>query len=125
MDRIASRVLIVEDEWLLAEAISNAITAGGCEVVGPVRTVKHALELLETEQVTAACLDVSLNDTSHSFPIARALQARNVPFCFISGYTRHQLPKEFHHIPLFVKPCEVRVIREQILALISPPTKAV
>lgn len=118
MAHVGNQVLVVEDEWLLAEAMTHDITAEGYQVIGPVGTVGHALALLETEKVSAAILDYSLGGST-SFPIARALRARNIPFCFMSGYMREQLPEEFNDVPLFVKPCEGHVLRQQVRALFS------
>ncbi len=113
-------VLIVEDEWILADAMANDVAAWGFEVVGPVGSVKSALTILETEHVTAAILDVSLGGASTSFPIAKALRARNIPFCFMTGYIRGQLPDEFRDAALFVKPCEGVVLREHMQTWIQP-----
>jgi CheY-like chemotaxis protein len=84
------RILIVEDEFLLAMELEMLLQQGGCVVLGPVSSVGQALAMLDGEPPDVALLDVNLKG-ERATPIAAALQARGVPFVLITGYSRPQL----------------------------------
>lgn len=85
------RVLVVEDEAMIAADLAETLRALGCEVVGPVGTVETALRLVTlAEQLDVAVLDVSLHGRA-SFPVADALAKRGVPVVFATGYS--ELPE--------------------------------
>jgi len=77
------RVLVVEDDYVLAEYLAEVIGSAGAEVIGPVGSVRDALEALAASP-DVACLDVRLGDET-SFPIADELARRGVPFLFATG----------------------------------------
>jgi DNA-binding response OmpR family regulator len=79
------RILVVEDNFLAAEVVRDALEHNGCTVVGPVGRVADGLHLAEQEKLDAAVLDVNLNG-DRCFAIAEALQGRGVPFVFLTGY---------------------------------------
>ena len=79
------RILVVEDNFLAAEVVRDALERHGCTVVGPVGRVADAMPLAEGEALDAAVLDVNLNG-ERCFAIAEALRGRDVPFVFLSGY---------------------------------------
>ena len=79
------KILVVEDEWLIAQHLSILLEDMGCEVVGPVATVDKAIEKIMAETIDCALLDANLNGTS-SAPVVDALAAKNVPFIIITGY---------------------------------------
>ncbi len=86
------RVLLAEDEMLVAMDLEGQLTGLGCEVVGPVSTVAAGLELVDAgAPIDAAVLDVSLKG-ERVFPLAEALRARDVPFLFLTGYTQVEMP---------------------------------
>lgn len=80
------RVLVVEDELLVAMEIESLLDRLGCEVVGPVATVREALDAIRERELDGAILDVNLHG-EYAYPAAEALLARAVPFVFLSGYT--------------------------------------
>jgi two-component system, chemotaxis family, sensor kinase Cph1 len=80
-----ARVLLVEDNAMIAAEVVEALDAMGAVVVGPVGRLAAALRLIETEPVDVALLDVDLNGTK-VWPLAEQLASRSVPFCFASGY---------------------------------------
>jgi CheY-like chemotaxis protein len=99
----AKRILVVEDEFLIALDISDALEQGGLVVIGPLASVRDALAALERERVDGALLDANLGGE----PVGRladALFARRVPFAFVSGYGREQLPPQHQRVPLVGKP---------------------
>jgi DNA-binding response OmpR family regulator len=79
------RILVVEDEYLIAVMIEDALTERGAVVVGPVYKILDGILLANQEMIDAAILDVNINGEP-SNPIAEALAARNIPFIFATGY---------------------------------------
>jgi len=99
----AKRILVVEDEFLIALDIAGVLEQAGLSVVGPASNVSDALSALEREVVHGALLDAHLAGE----PVARvadALKARGIPFAFVSGYGREQLPAAHRTMPLVKKP---------------------
>jgi DNA-binding response OmpR family regulator len=97
------RVLIVEDEWLIAVALEGMVSDLGHEVIGPANDVARALELVSSRTVDAALLDVALG-TETSFPIAEMLEAHKLPFAFLTGYTTAELPLQYCARAVLAKP---------------------
>lgn len=79
------RILLVEDEGLLALTALMALEEAGADVVGPAATLVHGLEHARADPIDAAVLDVNLRGEI-SFPIADALSDRGIPFLFATGY---------------------------------------
>jgi CheY-like chemotaxis protein len=82
------RVLVVEDETLLAHEAELTLSGLGYEVVGPVHSLIEALEVAarEIDELDAAVLDVNLGGNERSFPVAELLETRGIPCVFITGY---------------------------------------
>ena len=80
------RILLVEDEYLVANAAREALQAAGCEVAGPISSVAEALRVAVTASLDGAVLDINLAG-DRVWPAARALQARRIPFVFATGYS--------------------------------------
>lgn len=78
------RILVVEDDFFLADDLRRRLQEHGATVIGPVASVNAALDLIETRRVDAAILDVEL-DAETAFPIALVLEQRGVPFVFVTG----------------------------------------
>src|SRR4051812_14727008 len=98
------RIMVIEDNVLIAETICDMVTACGCAVVGPVPDIGQGLELLEAGAPDGVLLDVNLGGTL-SFPLAAALEARGVPFVFTTGYDADTVfPPEFRRIRRISKP---------------------
>ncbi|HEX5958785.1 MAG TPA: response regulator [Hyphomicrobiaceae bacterium] len=79
-----ARILVVEDEPLIALEIGEGLVEAGAVVIGPSSTVARALDLVGTRDLEAAILDVRL-DGETVFPVAAALCARAIPFVFHTG----------------------------------------
>ena len=88
---MASSVLIVEDEWLIAEDHADTLRDADYQVVGPCATVSEALAAIDQNHVDAACLDVELLN-ERSYAIAERLQQLGIPFVFLSGHGERNLP---------------------------------
>ena len=102
------RILVVEDEYMLAQDFARELEDVGAEVLGPVPSVADALALLVAEAVPpdAAILDVSLGGEM-VFPVAEALRERGVPFMFVTGYDPWSLPQPYADVPCCEKPFDV------------------
>jgi CheY-like chemotaxis protein len=105
------RVLVVEDDYLVAMDIVRALERAGAEVIGPAPGVDAALDALEQSAPDGAILDINLGGEM-AFPVADALLARGVPFVFATGYDAQIIPPRFTH----VKRCEKPMASEQICA---------
>jgi PAS domain S-box-containing protein len=97
------RFAIIEDEPLVALELTAILADAGVEVVGPAATADHAQAIVEKGRIDAALLDGNLQGASVE-AIARALDARGVPFAFVSGYGRDHLPQGFEAVPAIGKP---------------------
>lgn len=85
MADLPRRILLVEDEPMIAFALEDMVLELGFEVVGPAFRLSEALDLAGSEQFDVAVLDVNLNE-QRSFPIADLLRSRGIPFLFATGY---------------------------------------
>jgi CheY-like chemotaxis protein len=110
------QVLVVEDEWLIAEEVSEMLGVLGFEVVGPVPTAAQALALIAGRALDAAILDISL-DGDYSFPVADELMRRDIAFLFLSGYAKNDIPLQFRGQPLLRKPVALEVLAAQMKRL--------
>jgi CheY-like chemotaxis protein len=98
------RILIVEDEFLIAEELREAFEDLGAVVVGPVATVDAALAIIGSgEPLDGATLDISLG-REKSFPVVEALLERDLPVVLLTGYGEGALPEHLRHVPRCEKP---------------------
>ena len=110
-----AKVLIVEDNFVVADALRFLIDGYGGSVSAIVPSVQRAHEVLATGPVDIAVLDINLNGAS-VVPLAEHLQAHGVPFVFLSGYGGEELlPEHLRGHPRFDKPVEAeRLVRAMI-----------
>jgi len=101
------RVLVVEDEAILAIQVEDDLEQAGCKVVGPACSVRRALQLIESEPLEVAVLDYRLGDDT-SREIAVTLRMRHIPFLFMTSTVSTDLPRELRDVPRLQKPvkCE-------------------
>jgi DNA-binding response OmpR family regulator len=111
------RVLLVEDEFMIADFIAGLLTAHGMVIAGQVGTVDAALAAIETTVFDCALLDVNLNKVSIA-PVADRLAARGLRYVFLTGYGRHKLPAGHGDAACIGKPVK---IQELLAALAGPP----
>jgi CheY-like chemotaxis protein len=97
------RILIVEDEMLVAMNIEDMLLDLGHEVAGIASRLAPALSLVEESAFDLALLDVNLAGEP-SFPVAAALRERGIPFLFATGYGVRGLIDEFRTCPVLQKP---------------------
>jgi len=98
------RLLVVEDEYLIAADLAHVLTGQGANVIGPAGSIKDALDMLATErQIDGAILDINVRG-EQVYPVADALRARGVPFVFATGYDSWVIPDAFASVPRLEKP---------------------
>jgi DNA-binding response OmpR family regulator len=83
------RILIVEDEFLVALLVEEMLRDLRCEIVGPVSSLEEAVATVRQNRLDGALLDANLNG-KNSFPVADELSAHDVPFILVTGYSGHK-----------------------------------
>jgi PAS domain S-box-containing protein len=99
------RVMIVEDEALVAMVVAESLTELGYSVVGPFSRASAAMTAIKDDDIHAAILDVNLGGEL-VYPLADALALREVPFIFVTGYGAESIDRRFAHVPILQKPIE-------------------
>jgi CheY-like chemotaxis protein len=112
------RILVVEDEPLLAMDIAGLLEDAGACVIGPVGNVPAALSLIEQYRIHGALLDANLVGNPID-DIAAALVHNNIPFVFLSGYNRASLPKAFDAVELLSKPFDANMLLAAAAKLVA------
>lgn len=97
------RILLVEDEMLVAMMIEDILLDAGHVLIGPLAHVDKALEAARHETLDLAILDVNING-GPVYPVAEALAARGIPFAFASGYGAGGLDQKWQKQPTLQKP---------------------
>jgi CheY-like chemotaxis protein len=92
---------------MIAMLIEDMLDEFGCKLVGPATNVPRALELIGKESIAVAVLDLNL-DGKDTYAIADALQRKNVPFIFATGYGSTGLRQEYGNRPVLPKPFQAR-----------------
>lgn len=111
------RILVVEDEMLVAMSIEDTLIDAGGEVVGPAPTVGRALGLLQDEaKIDAVVLDMNLQGHS-GLPVADACDERSIPFLILSGYGDTALSGTRHAAPILSKPFASAVLVKALTTL--------
>jgi DNA-binding response OmpR family regulator len=106
-------VLIVEDEYFLAQDLAEFFQTLGVEVLGPVGTVTEALTLLDSAELQGAVLDVNLRG-ERVYPVADMLRRKHVPFVFASGYGGELEPAAYSDVPRCIKPVDFSELAETL-----------
>jgi CheY-like chemotaxis protein len=111
------RVLVIEDEALVAALIENMLIENGCDVVGIACRLKDALEKAQSLSFDVAIVDINLNG-EQSLPVADLLAHRGAAFVLATGYGANGLSRPFPGVPILQKPFRQhdleRVIREAL-----------
>jgi CheY-like chemotaxis protein len=110
------RVLIVEDETLVAMMLEEMLVELNCTVLGPAGDLAEATALAEKAEFDLALLDVSLRRTP-SFPVAEILQKRGIPFAFMTGYGAQDFPAAYQQLPRLSKPFDLPDLQRALKTL--------
>jgi CheY-like chemotaxis protein len=109
-----ARILIAEDEALIAMMLEDFVDALDCKVAATVDTVDAALTVICPSAFDAAILDVNLKDGEPSWPIADALDAAGIPFIFTSGGDRNQPPQQHRDKMFITKPFSLEMLEKAL-----------
>jgi len=116
---LPKRILIVEDEYLIAQDLADDVRLLGFDVVGPVGTLDDALDLVDAEpDIDAAFLDVNLNG-ERVYAVADKLIERQVSMVLMTGYDESTIPSCYASIDSFTKPVTHAMLSDAIAALTS------
>lgn len=107
------RVLIAEDEFLLAVQLEDELQAAGCTTLGPYASVALATQACREARFDLAMLDVNLHGEM-IFPVADELYARAIPFVLLSGYGASNLPERYRSVPRVAKPYDSMTLLREI-----------
>lgn len=110
------RILVIEDEMMVAMGLEMALEDAGYEVVGPFGRLDQALDAARNSQMDLALLDVNVRGEA-IFPVAAVLAARGIPFVFLTGYGRESLPAEFASGRILSKPFQADVLVATVQAM--------
>jgi PAS domain S-box-containing protein len=105
------RVLLVEDEALVAMMMQESLTEFGFHVIGPISTVAEAEAVAKDGRADAAILDINLGD-GLVYSVAEILAARGVPFVFVTGYDAESVDSRFREIPVLQKPVDREMLQK-------------
>ncbi|WAP70148.1 response regulator [Jiella pelagia] len=116
--RLSGRtVLVVEDEYFIADDITQALERLGATVVGPVATKTAAMQRLEDgSSVDLAILDINLNGQT-VYPVADELARREIPFVFATGYDPTTIPDHYRELPRWQKPFDADALARVLAAM--------
>jgi DNA-binding response OmpR family regulator len=113
-----SRVLIVEDDMMIAMMLTDEISRLGYHVVGPASRVDHAIRLVESQTIEGALLDINVAGEKVD-RVAERLSLRGIPFAFLSGYGASWVPKAFANRPRLEKPFQLRDVQRVLEGILS------
>jgi DNA-binding NtrC family response regulator len=111
---VGRRILVVEDELLVAMLLESILEEHNCITVGPYADLSSAVAAAQREVVDAAVLDINLAGQM-VFPVAEALAGRGVPFLLLSGYGAMALPPDRRHWPVCNKPFKT----DELISMLS------
>jgi len=115
-DTDGRRILVVEDDMLIAMSIEEVLLELGCIVLGPVARLDQAMQLATNEVFDAAILDVTIRG-GQTFPVAERLDERGIPFVLASGYGDWALPKSLQGRERLTKPFTANELKIRMQAL--------
>lgn len=113
-----ARVLIVEDEYYLAQDIAEALAVRGASVLGPIGTLDEARQAVRRADFDCAILDMNLRGDM-AYPIADQLLDAGIPFLIATGYNSASLPDRFTDVPRIEKPSDSAAVVEAISPLLG------
>ncbi|MBW9091628.1 response regulator [Rhizobium wenxiniae] len=104
------RILVVEDEYMLADELRTELSDAGAVVLGPVPSVEQAIALIRQEdRIDGAILDINLGGEL-AYPVADLLLEQGISFVFSTGYDNAALPSRFVDVPRCEKPIDVNAV---------------
>ena len=113
------RILLVEDDYLIAADLVEELEQLGAVVLGPLSTLDDAMDLIKgDDQIDVALVDLDLQG-EFAFHLADELIRRDVPVAFSTGYGQDVLPYRLRHVPRYTKPVSAREIASGLASVLS------
>ena len=112
---VRKRILVLEDESLIAMIMAQTLRELNFDVVGPFGRVSDAIAALDLQMIDAGILDINLAGEM-VYPVARILQARKVPFVFMTGYSSEAVELSFPSVRVLQKPVERELLQTIFVA---------
>ena len=110
------RILLVEDEYFIADDMAEEFKRSGAEIVGPAATVCHAIQHIRgATRLDGAVLDINLHGEM-VYPVADLLEEQRVPFVFSTGYANPSIPARYAQVTRCEKPVEPSKVAQALFA---------
>jgi len=113
------RILVLDDEPMIAMMLEDWLTELGCEIIGPAYSLRAALDLLEREIPDGAVLDVSLRNDENCYPVAKILLERGIPFALVTGHDSVDLDVRYMPELVLSKPFDFAAVKAALAKLIA------
>ena len=118
------KILVVEDEYLIADDLATLLGEARAEVIGPAASLPKAIRLAaDTERIDAAVLDISLRGVN-VFPLVDELSGRGIPVLFLTGFGENHIPDEYREITRCEKPMGTAHVINELKVMLSPTSAA-
>lgn len=114
------RVLVCDDNLLMADVVAEFLRDCSLEAVGPVGDLESAVRMARERALDGAILDINLKGQP-CFPICAILSARRIPFIFLTGYPEAAIPIEYRGVPVITKPFEPTEMKEVLADMLGLP----
>jgi response regulator RpfG family c-di-GMP phosphodiesterase len=112
-----ARVLLIEDEYLIAMMVQDMLADLDCVCIGPIVNKKQGLHAAKNEICDAAIINLIIQG-ENAYDIAATLAARGIPFCFASGMPQSEIIEEWRGRPFLAKPYTIDRVREFLLGVL-------
>jgi DNA-binding NtrC family response regulator len=107
------RILVAEDEFFVALSVEETLQSLGCIVLGPFSDLAQATEAATREPVDAVILDINLGGEM-VYPLAEHFHRHAIPFVFITGYAKVDLPERLHVFDFLRKPVDAGTLKQAV-----------
>lgn len=113
-----ANVLVVEDDFLIAEDLVQSLRELGAQVLGPAASSIKALQIIEHKRPDCVILDAILQGTA-AIDVVQALRGTDIPWILVTGYAVEKLPSEFRGAPCVRKPYDRKTVGEAVATAIQ------
>jgi two-component SAPR family response regulator len=114
------RILVVEDDYFIADTVGNVLKDIGCDVIGPFSSIEDTIQEIGDDLPDAAVLDVNLQGRT-VYPLAQALMQRKIPVLFVTGYDHSTIHRKYRSVPHLAKPVDANRLQNAVARLILDP----
>jgi CheY-like chemotaxis protein len=118
---LGRRILLVEDEMIIAELLGIELAGLGCEIAGHATSVGQALELAASEGIDVAILDLNVGGRD-VYPVAGKLAERGIPFAFVTGQRADGIEEVYRQRPILQKPFGIEQLERILELMLNQPT---